>query len=73
MTRLPGALAEAKLSAKLILQVHDELLFEVAPKERDATIALVREVMEKAPLPAVALDVPLVVDCGEGANWAQAH
>jgi DNA polymerase-1 len=73
MARLPAALAQAKLSAKLILQVHDELLFEVPPKEKDATIALVREVMETAPLPAVTLDVPLVVDCGEGANWAQAH
>lgn len=73
MARLPGALSQANLSAKLILQVHDELLFEVAPKEKDATIALVREVMERAPLPAVTLDVPLVVDCGEGPNWAQAH
>jgi DNA polymerase-1 len=73
MTRLPGALADAKLSARLLLQVHDELMFEVAPKEKDATIALVRAVMEQAPLPAVTLDVPLVVECGEGANWAQAH
>jgi DNA polymerase-1 len=73
MARIPAALAGAKLSAKLLLQVHDELLFEVPPKEKDATIALIRGVMENSPAPSVELSVPLVVDCGEGANWSQAH
>jgi DNA polymerase I len=53
--------------------VHDELLFEVPPKQKDATIALIRGVMENSPAPSVELSVPLVVDCGEGANWSQAH
>ncbi|MFN8759228.1 MAG: DNA polymerase I [Tagaea sp.] len=73
MARLPEALARANLSAKLLLQVHDELLFEVPPAEKTAAIGLIREVMEQAPSPAVKLDVPLVVDCGEGPNWARAH
>jgi DNA polymerase-1 len=53
--------------------VHDELLFEVAEGAVDETIAAVRAVMEGAALPVVALDVPLVVDAGRGASWAQAH
>ena len=57
----------------MLLQVHDELLFEVAEDAVDETIARVRAVMEAAALPAVALDVPLVVDAGSGDTWAAAH
>ncbi len=53
----------------MLLQVHDELVFEVPPVEMEATIALVRKVMETA----ACLDVPLVVDTGFGANWDEAH
>ncbi len=73
MIRVPPALEGAKLSARMLLQVHDELMFEVPEAEVEATSALVREVMENACAPAVELSVPLVADAGTGANWAEAH
>ncbi len=73
MIRVPDALAAHKLSARMLLQVHDELLFEVKDSEVEKTAQVVREVMEKAPLPAVELSVPLVADVGIGPNWADAH
>ncbi len=73
MVRIPDALAKHKLSARMLLQVHDELLFEVPDGEVEKTSKVVREVMEHAPLPAVELSVPLVADVGVGANWADAH
>jgi DNA polymerase-1 len=57
----------------MLLQVHDELMFEVPEAEVAETSALVREVMENACAPAVELSVPLVADAGTGANWAEAH
>ena len=71
MIRVPGAIAG--LPARMLLQVHDELVFEVEEGAAEETIDRVRAVMEGAALPAVALDVPLVVDAGQGANWAEAH
>ena len=73
MIRIPPALAREGLAAKMILQVHDELLFEAPEGEAEATIAVAREVMEAAADPAVRLDVPLSVDAGQGATWAAAH
>ena len=73
MIRIPPALAAKKLGAKLLLQVHDELLFEVPVKEADRTAALVKSVMEGAADPVVHLDVPLVADVGMADNWADAH
>lgn len=73
MIRVPAALAREGLSARMLLQVHDELLFEVREAEADATIACVKAVMEQAAHPAVHLDVPLVVDAGKGPSWAAAH
>ncbi|MEM9170291.1 MAG: DNA polymerase I [Pseudomonadota bacterium] len=73
MIRMPNALVEAGLSAKMLLQVHDELIFEAPKKEAEATCAVIAEVMTGAPLPAVALDVPLVVDAKAGAHWGEAH
>jgi DNA polymerase-1 len=73
MIRIPEALAAKKLKAKMLLQVHDELVFEAPDAEVDATIATLKPVMEKAALPAVSLSVPLVVDAGTGGNWAEAH
>ncbi|WP_127556960.1 DNA polymerase I [Nioella ostreopsis] len=61
------------LPAKMLLQVHDELIFEVEEGSADALVARAREVMEGAAEPAVKLAVPLVVDAGQGANWAEAH
>ena len=73
MLRVPAALTRNKLKADMLLQVHDELLFEVPDSQLDDTIAAVRTVMEGAADPAVSLDVPLVVDAGIGDNWDQAH
>jgi DNA polymerase-1 len=61
------------MPATMLLQVHDELLFEVEEGAVDRLIATAKEVMEGAAHPAVHLDVPLVVDAGSGANWAEAH
>ncbi len=71
MIRMPEAIAG--LPAKMLLQVHDELLFEVETSAVDETIAAARKVMEGAAEPAVKIDVALEVDAGQGANWAEAH
>ena len=73
MVRVPPALAKAKLGARMLLQVHDELLLEVPEDEVETTVETVRTVMERAPLPALELDVPLEVDAGVADNWAEAH
>jgi DNA polymerase I len=73
MVRMPQALRDAGLSGKMLLQVHDELIFEAPEAEAEALIAVARQVMEKAPEPAVALTVPLVVDARAAANWDDAH
>ncbi|WP_289041837.1 DNA polymerase I [uncultured Aliiroseovarius sp.] len=71
MIRMPDAIA--KLPAKMLLQVHDELIFEVEEGAIDDVIEVVRGVMEGAAAPVVKLDVPLTVDAGVGMNWAEAH
>jgi DNA polymerase-1 len=71
MIRMPGAIAG--LDAKMLLQVHDELLFEVAEADVAALITVAKDVMEGASAPAVDFKVPLVVEAGQGANWASAH
>jgi len=73
MIRVPPALEKAGLRARMLLQVHDELLFEVPADEAAETAAAVRAIMEAAPLPAVELAVPLVADAGIADNWADAH
>ena len=69
MIRLPDALADAGLGARMLLQVHDELIFEVPDAEIEATRDTVRKVMSGA----ARLSVPLDVDIGTGANWDEAH
>ncbi|MEC8669043.1 MAG: DNA polymerase I [Pseudomonadota bacterium] len=71
MVRMPAAIAD--LPAKMLLQVHDELVFEVDESAVDTVTEAARKVMESAAAPAVRIDVPLVVDAGQGDNWAQAH
>jgi DNA polymerase I len=73
MIRMDAALIEAGLSAQMLLQVHDELVFEAPEAEAEATIAVAKRVMAQAPLPAVALSVPLVVDARAARNWDEAH
>ncbi|GFE49253.1 DNA polymerase I [Roseobacter cerasinus] len=71
MVRMPAAIE--KLPAKMLLQVHDELLFEVDQGAEDDLIKAARDIMEAACDPVVKLDVQLSVDAGQGANWAVAH
>lgn len=74
MIRMPAALVDAKLSsARMLLQVHDELVFEVADNEAPALIATARRVMETAAEPAVKLAVPIHVDAKAANNWDEAH
>ncbi len=71
MIRMPAAIAD--IPATMLLQVHDELLFEVEKDAVDDLITAARNVMENAAAPAVRIDVPLIVDAGQGKNWAEAH
>lgn len=73
MMRMPDALAAEGLSTRMLLQVHDELVFEAPEAEADRAIAVIRQVMERAAGPAVALSVPLVVDARAASNWDDAH
>jgi DNA polymerase-1 len=71
MVRMPEAIAH--VPAKMLLQVHDELLFEVDDCAVEELIQVAKQVMERASLPVVKLDVPLIVEAGSGPNWAVAH
>jgi DNA polymerase-1 len=73
MTRMDEALARAKLSARMLLQVHDELVFEAPDDEIEATIELVSKVMVDAPEPAIRLSAPLKVDARAASSWDEAH
>ena len=69
MIKMPSALKNTNLSAKMLLQVHDELIFEVPDAELEETSNLVKSVMENV----IQLDVPLIADAGTGQSWAEAH
>ncbi|WP_405048333.1 DNA polymerase I [[Roseibacterium] beibuensis] len=73
MVRMPGALAAAGLSTRMLLQVHDELVFEAPEAEAERAIPVIKRVMEGAAEPAVALSVPLVVEARAAGNWDEAH
>jgi DNA polymerase-1 len=73
MCRMEAALADAGLKTDMLLQVHDELIFEVPNDQVEATIPVVRRVMEEAPMPALSLRVPLMVDARAADNWDEAH
>ncbi len=73
MIRMPGAIAGLDGQATMLLQVHDELLFEVDEGRVDDLISIAKEVMEGAADPVVHLDVPLIVEAGQGHSWAEAH
>jgi DNA polymerase I len=73
MVRMEEALAEHKLSAQMLLQVHDELIFEVPDDEVAATLPIVQHTMQDAPFPAVLLSLPLQVDARAANNWDEAH
>ena len=73
MIRMPAALKEAGLSARMLLQVHDELVFEAPEAEAETARQVIARVMEKAAEPAVALSVPLTVEVRAALNWDEAH
>ena len=73
MVRMDDALAAAKVDARMLLQVHDELIFETAESEAERAIPVIVEVMEGAAMPAVAMKVPLKVDARFARNWDEAH
>ncbi len=73
MIRMEAALHEAKLSTRMLLQVHDELIFEASEAEVEKAIPIIQRIMIEAPLPAVKLSVPLQVDARAAANWDDAH
>lgn len=73
MIRMPDALGQSGLSARMLLQVHDELIFECADAEAEAAMAVVKNVMVSAPGPVVKLSVPLQVDARAAQNWEAAH
>ena len=73
MIRMEAALAAERLSARMLLQVHDELIFEVEEDEVEATLPVVKAVMEGAALPVVELSVPIEVDAKAAGNWDEAH
>lgn len=73
MIRMEPALDEAKLSARMLLQVHDELIFEVEEGEIEKTLPVVVSVMESAAMPAIDMKVPLQVDARAADNWDEAH
>jgi DNA polymerase I len=73
MIRVPAGLAERGLKARMLLQVHDELIFEAPEDEADRVIALVRELMQGAARPVLELSVPLEVEAQAARTWAEAH
>jgi len=73
MIRMDDVLVQKKLSAQMLLQVHDELIFEVPDDEVAATLPVVQHTMQDAPFPAVVLSVPLQVDARAATNWDEAH
>jgi DNA polymerase-1 len=73
MIRMDDALAKARLNAQMLLQVHDELVFEVPDGEVEKTLPVVTKVMCEAPMPTVSLSVPLHVDARAANNWDEAH
>ena len=73
MIRMPDVLAKASLSARMLLQVHDELVFECPEAEADKLIETVKTTMQGAAGPSLQLSVPLVVDARAASNWAEAH
>ena len=73
MTRMEQALVDAKLNARMLLQVHDELIFETSTEDAEKAMPVIVSVMENAAMPAVSMKVPLQVDARAAGNWDEAH
>ncbi len=73
MIRLPAALRAENIDADMLLQVHDELIFEVPEDQTDKAVAAITRIMEEAAAPVLSLKVPLVAEAGIADSWAEAH
>ena len=73
MVRLPNALRDAGIEARMLLQVHDELIFEADDAVAESAVEVIRAVMEAAADPVLELAVPLVAEAGIADSWADAH
>ena len=73
MIRLPAALRVENIDADMLLQVHDELIFEVPEDQTDKAVAAITRIMEEAAAPVLSLKVPLVAEAGIADSWAEAH
>jgi DNA polymerase-1 len=73
MIRMPAAFEKAGLTGKMLLQVHDELIFEVPEAEVENSITIIKDIMENAAAPLLDISVPLTVECGVGDSWNEAH
>ena len=73
MIKIPKILKKENLSSKMIMQVHDELIFETKDQEVEKTISIVKEEMSNAHKPVIDLSVDLVVEAAFGKNWDEAH
>ncbi len=73
MIKVDKFLEEKQTKSKMILQVHDELLFEMHESEINYLLMDIKKIMENSTLPEIELDIPLVADIGQGYNWAEAH
>ena len=73
MVRMPAALAEERLGTNMLLQVHDELVFEAKEDEAEKSVAVIKKVMENAAKPTLDLQVPLIVEANIGNSWDEAH
>ena len=73
MININKFLEEKRFKSRMILQVHDELLFEMHKSEINYLSMDIKKIMENSALPEIKLDIPLIVDMGHGASWAEAH
>jgi DNA polymerase-1 len=73
MIHIDRALREKRLGTRMLLQVHDELVFDAPEAEAEKAIAVLRQVMQGAAEPAVAISVPLTVEARAASNWDEAH
>ncbi|MBL0375120.1 DNA polymerase I [Rhizobium sp. KVB221] len=73
MVQIEDALETSGINARMLLQVHDELIFEAPENEAEKAIPIIREVMENAAMPAISMSVPLAVDARAAKNWDEAH
>ena len=73
MIKMPNAISALNLKTKMLLQVHDELIFETPESELDVALKTIKTTMETAHQPLLSLDVPIIVDGGAADSWSEAH